>query len=70
MRGRKTDNQFIEEFIIDCAKKNKFSVADIRKEAISILKSIDEQIKQADQLKKMRTKYIDVLDTLITENDT
>lgn len=64
MRGKKIDKDFVTSFIIDCAAKNKTTDAEIISEAKLKISEIDNQIKQVEDLKKIRSKLLDVVISL------
>jgi len=64
MKGKKVDNDYVASFIQDCIKDGIVSAAGISVYAHNCLTIIDAQIKQAEALKKERSKILDVLTVL------
>ena len=63
MRGRKIDTEFLSSFISECIKNNKASSEEILKEAKDKINLIDNKIKEAENLKSIRSKLLDVIIT-------
>jgi hypothetical protein len=63
MRGKKIDSDFFKSFISECVEKNKSSNEDILLEAKNKIKFIDEKIQEAEQLKSIRSKLINIVST-------
>lgn len=63
MKGRRVDTDFLSAFITECVSNNKFSTDDIVSEAKSRVNSIDEKIKEVENLKSIRCKLLDVVMT-------
>ena len=64
MRGRKIDSEFLCDFITKCASNNISSTSSIIEEAKSQIQSIDSKIKEVEELKKIRCKLLDVVNSL------
>lgn len=64
MRGKKVDAEFVSEFIVNCAKRKITNPVDVAKEAEQQIAIIDQKIKEAESLKKVRSKLVDVIGTL------
>lgn len=64
MRGKKVDMDFVSNFINTCVSNKKDSLQEICKEAAGRIEEIDFKIKEVESLKKLRSKYKDVLITL------
>ena len=62
MRGRRSDPEFIANFIQNCVSLNKTSSEDILKEAKYKIKEIDSEIIKVENLKKQRSKILDVIE--------
>lgn len=63
MRGKKTDVDFVSNFIVECAQDNKNSPDQIIQEAKRKIEEIDVQIQKIEQLKVTRSKLLDVVCT-------
>lgn len=63
MRGKKKDSEFLSNFITECVQKEKNSPDDIVIEAKRQVAIIDQQIKEVEKLKIVRSKLLDVIDT-------
>ena len=62
MRGKKSDPEFISNFITECiTNKGLHNPVDIVEYAKSIIHGIDEEIKNIEQKKVMRSKLLDVI---------
>ncbi len=61
MRGRKTDSEFLINFINDCIKENKNSSEDITNKAKSKVLDIDNKIKEVESLRLVRGNLLDVI---------
>ena len=61
MRGKKSDPDFVVNFIEDCCKKGKTSSYEIIDEAKKQIKDIDDKIKEVEYLRKVRSKIHDVI---------
>ena len=68
MRGKKIDSEFVVNFIQQCVSNNIVSSNEIVNEAKNKISNIDEQIKQVEQLKRIRSKYLDVIESLKKEH--
>lgn len=60
MRGRKIDNQFISSFIEKSINEGNISLNSLMSKVDSEITKIDEKIKEAENLKKIRCKLLDV----------
>lgn len=63
MRGRKTDSEFISEFITSCVRSGYDTPDVIVQQASQQINSIDEEIKRVEKLKVTRAKLLDVIAT-------
>lgn len=63
MKGKKTDVEFLSNFIVQCAKENKNSTNDFILEARSKILDIDNKISELENLKILRSKYVDIIST-------
>jgi hypothetical protein len=63
MKGKKIDTDFINDFISTCLLNNKTSSEDIVLTAKQQIQNIDNKIKEAEDLKKIRSKILDVIYT-------
>lgn len=61
MRGKSVDAEFISVFIEKCVQKDKVTPKDIAHEAKIKINDIDHKIKMIEELKKERSKLIDVI---------
>lgn len=61
MRGKKIDNIFIGNFIIECTTNGLISQNEIINEAKNQINDIDEKIKEVEKLKIKRSKLVDVI---------
>jgi len=61
MRGRKIDSEFLSEFISECISNNKNTTDDILEEAKRRILLIDNTIREAEKLKPIRGKLLDVV---------
>jgi hypothetical protein len=64
MKGKKCDLLFVNKFIEDCVLNNILNSEDIVKEACSQIEAIDIKIREVENLKKLRSKLSDVINTL------
>lgn len=60
MRGKKSDVEFISDFIAECANQNLCSPEQISDEAERRIKEIDHQIREMELKKITRSKLLDV----------
>ncbi len=60
-KGKKIDHEFVSEFIQKCVKENKKTSKEIVLEAKEIIKKIDKQLIKINELKKKRSKLLDVI---------
>lgn len=67
MRGKKTDAEFVSEFIVTCAKNGITNSQDVVKSAEHQIRDIDAKIVEVEFLKKKRSKLIDVINSLGTK---
>jgi hypothetical protein len=63
MKGKKVDTEFVNDFISNCLLKNKTSSEEIVLAAKEQIDNIDLKIKEAEHLKKIRSKILDVIYT-------
>lgn len=63
MRGKKVDTNFLSQFLSDCLSRNITEQENIVERAKSKIAEIDEQIKEAEKLKVIRSKLLDVVST-------
>lgn len=68
MKGKKIDSEFVTNFIEKCVSSNIFSTEEILHSAKSEISDIDNKIKEVENLKKIRSKLLDVV--LTFENKT
>ncbi len=68
MKGKKTDKDFVAEFIMDCAKKGLFNLDNVLDMAQKEIEDIDNVIRNIVSLKIRRNKLLDVLDSLKKTN--
>lgn len=60
MRGRKIDNEFVSNFIDECAKQGLVTSDKILEMASEKINEIDLKIREVEDLKKYRKKLVDV----------
>ncbi len=63
MKGKKTDNSFVSEFISDSCSEGKLTTKEIVARAHDQIAEIDKKIIEVEQLKKLRSKLTDVIST-------
>ncbi len=63
MKGKKIDTEFVNNFILNCLTNNKTSSEDILNFAQQEIVKIDDKIKEVEDLKKIRSKILDVIIT-------
>lgn len=63
MKGKKTDPNFLSEFITECVQKGINSTDEIVKHAKQNIMNIDEDIKRVERSKIVRSKLLDVIAT-------
>jgi hypothetical protein len=61
VRGKKINNEFVSNFVLECVAIGKTSKEEISEIAKQKIDQIDEYIKTAEELKKTRSKLHDVL---------
>jgi len=61
MKGKRTDTEFVSNFISECVSKGANTPDLILKSAKEILANIDEEIRKAEESKKYRSKILDVI---------
>jgi seryl-tRNA synthetase len=61
MKGKKSDPEYVSNFITQCIQSNKNNPDEIVKEALSRIEAIDEKIKEVDKLKAERCKLQDII---------
>ena len=62
MRGKKVDSEFISNFIEESIKEGDMSLATLMLKVNCQINSIDQKIKEVEELKKIRSKLLDVKD--------
>lgn len=67
MRGKKVDINFVSEYISNCAQNNIVGANAISDKVLEEISHIDTQIKAVEDLKKRRSKLLDVITTLNKE---
>jgi hypothetical protein len=63
MRGKKIDKEFISEFINGCVTAGLETTEQIVAQAKKNIASIDREIQEISEKKKLRSKYLDVIIT-------
>lgn len=63
MRGKKTDSEFLSNFISECVQKGMETTSDIVTHARSMIEDIDEEIQKVEKQKIVRSKLLDVIAT-------
>lgn len=63
MKGKKSDSEFVSNFITNCISEGINSSDDILKTAITKINQIDNKIKEVEKLKVIRSKLLDVVST-------
>ena len=61
MKGKRTDSEFVSNFIENCICNNIFLAEDMLNLAKSKILEIDKKIIEAENLKKIRSKLLDVV---------
>lgn len=61
MKGKKTDTNFVANFVVSCVQKGKGTTEEICQEARNQIQLIDDKIKEINNLKLQRAKLQDVL---------
>lgn len=61
MRGKKTDSEFLSNFISECVQSGMETPAAIAARAQSMIDEIDEEIKKIEAKKLLRSKLLDVV---------
>lgn len=61
MRGKKTDSEFLSNFISECVQTGMETPAEIAGKARSMIEEIDEEIRQIEAKKCLRSKLLDVV---------
>lgn len=64
MKGKKADNDFVSNFIKECANSSITKIKDVIAAAEQQIKEIDDKIIEAEKLKKLRAKLKDVVEIL------
>ncbi len=64
MRGKKSDKEYISNFIENSVKCGKTSLEDILEDVTNKISSIDLKIKEVEALKLERSKLLDVREFL------
>lgn len=68
MRGKKTDSEFISEFISQSIQQGMDTPELIVQNAKNMISSIDEQIKKIEEQKVVRSKLLDVINNFEKNN--
>jgi hypothetical protein len=63
MRGRKSDAEFISEFIAECIRSGRDTPGEIIQQARQDINHIDDEIRRVESLKQKRAKLLDVIST-------
>lgn len=63
MRGKKSDAEFISEFIAECVRSGHDTPDEIVKRARQDINRIDDEIRRVEQLRITRSKLLDVIST-------
>lgn len=61
MKGKKVDNLFVSDFISNCCETGRVTVDQIAESAKAQMDEIDQKIAEVEDLKKYRSKLLDVL---------
>lgn len=61
MKGKKTDSEFVSNFISDCINNNIVTANEILNLAKLQMSEIDKKIIEVENLKKLRSKLLDVV---------
>jgi hypothetical protein len=61
MKGKKIDNTFVANFISESVSNGKFTTNEIVNSAKNQIKEIDQKIIEVENLKKIRSKLLDVI---------
>lgn len=64
MKGKKRDSEYISLFISESIKLGFSTPSEILNRAEVLINSIDEQIKEIENSKKIRSKLLDVTEVL------
>jgi acetylglutamate synthase len=67
-KGKKSDVDFLNQFISDCVKNNIFSIDEIVDFAKNQISEIDSKIIEVEKLKKIRCKLLGVVSSLDKSN--
>lgn len=68
MKGKKADSNFVSSFIEDCIGRSIYLTDDILGSAKDKILEIDYKIKEVEELKKLRSKLLDVVEALSEKN--
>jgi hypothetical protein len=68
MRGKKTDTEFVSNFIEESINNGLTTPEDFLNRAKSMISSIDEEIKRVEKQKIVRSKLLDVIATFEAPN--
>lgn len=63
MRGKRIDSEFLSNFITECISIDKNSPEEIVAEAKLKISNIDNQIKEVEELRSIRSKLLSVIET-------
>lgn len=66
MRGKKTDSEFLSEFIANSVQLGLNTPTEFADHAKKMIRKIEEQIREAEKLKLIRAKLLDVVSTFET----
>ena len=61
MRGKKSDPEFVSQFMAQCVAQGLLTPEEMVKVAKQQIEAIDQRIKEVDQLKQTRSKLLDVI---------
>jgi hypothetical protein len=70
MKGKKIDSNFLSSFIEECVLQNKNTTEAILQEAKQKIEIIDKKIIEAESLKLLRSKLLDVIHTFDVPQNT
>lgn len=63
MKGKKVDTEFLSNFIAKCVQQGIYSPEEMVNSAKTKISNIDDKIKEAESLKLIRSKLLDVIYT-------
>lgn len=61
MKGKKTDSEFLSNFISDCLQNGKISQEEILETANLKIIELDQKIKEINNIKILRSKLLDIV---------